>query len=139
FSDRFGELVGSSPKMRRVFSVLEKVANTPLSILILGETGTGKEVVARSVHDASERKGKPFVVVDCGSIPSTLAESLLFGHEKGAFTGATERKKGALAEADGGTLFLDELGELPLDLQPKLLSALAERQVKRVGSNTVEP
>jgi DNA-binding NtrC family response regulator len=139
FSDRFGELVGSSPKMRRVFGVLEKVAKTPLSILILGETGTGKEVVARSVHDASDRKGKPFVVVDCGSIPQTLAESLLFGHEKGAFTGATERKKGALAEADGGTLFLDELGELPLDLQPKLLRALAERQVKRVGGSAFEP
>jgi DNA-binding NtrC family response regulator len=139
FSDRFGELVGSAPKMRRVFGVLEKVARTPLSILILGETGCGKEVVARSVHDASDRKGKPFVVVDCGSIPATLAESLLFGHEKGAFTGATERKKGALQEADGGTLFLDELGELPLDLQPKLLRALAERQIKRVGSNTVEP
>jgi DNA-binding NtrC family response regulator len=139
FSDRFGDLVGSSPKMRRVFSVLEKVAKTPLSILILGETGTGKEVVARSVHESSERKGKPFVVVDCGSIPSTLAESLLFGHEKGSFTGATERKKGALADADGGTLFLDELGELPLDLQPKLLRALAERQVKRVGGNSFEP
>src|SRR5262249_11434362 len=125
--------------MRRVFSVLEKVAKTPLSILILGETGTGKEVVARSVHESSERKGKPFVVVDCGSIPSTLAESLLFGHEKGSFTGATERKRGALADADGGTLFLDELGELPLDLQPKLLRALAERQVKRVGGNSFEP
>jgi DNA-binding NtrC family response regulator len=139
YADRFGDLVGSSPRMRRVFSVLEKVASTPLSILILGETGTGKEIVAKSVHDASDRKGKPFVVVDCGSIPATLAESLLFGHEKGAFTGATERKKGALQEADGGTLFLDELGELPLDLQPKLLRALAERQIKRVGSNTVEP
>ncbi|HEY8075280.1 MAG TPA: sigma 54-interacting transcriptional regulator [Labilithrix sp.] len=139
YADRFGDLVGSSPKMRRVFSVLEKVGSTPLSILILGETGTGKEVVARSVHDASDRKGKPFVVVDCGSIPSTLAESLLFGHEKGSFTGATERKKGALADADGGTLFLDELGELPLDLQPKLLRALAERQVKRVGGNAFEP
>ena len=139
FSDAFGPLVGSSPKMRRVFSVLEKVAATPLSVLILGETGTGKEVVAQSVHDASPRKDKPFVVVDCGSIPPTLAESLLFGHEKGAFTGATERRKGALAEADGGTLFLDELGELPIDLQPKLLRALAEKQVKRVGGNSFEP
>ena len=139
FSDRFGELVGASPKMRRVFGVLEKVAKTPLSILILGETGTGKEVVAKSVHLASERKDKPFVVVDCGSIPGSLAESLLFGHEKGAFTGATDRKKGALADADGGTLFLDELGELPLDLQPKLLRALAERQVKRVGGSAFEP
>ena len=139
YSDRFGDLVGSSPKMRRVFGVLEKVANTALSILILGETGTGKEVVAKSVHDASDRKGGPFVVLDCGSIPASLAESILFGHEKGVFTGATERKKGALAEAHGGTLFLDELGELPIELQPKLLRVLAERQVKRVGGNTNEP
>ncbi len=139
FSEAFGELVGASPRMRRMFGVLEKVAPTPLSILILGETGCGKEVVARSVHEASPRKTGPFVVVDCGSIPATLAESLLFGHEKGTFTGATERRKGALAEAHGGTLFLDELGELPLDLQPKLLRALAERQIKRVGSSQFEP
>jgi DNA-binding NtrC family response regulator len=139
YTDRFGALVGASPKMRRMFGVLERVAKTPLSILILGETGTGKEVVARSVHDASDRKAGPFVVVDCGSIPQSLAESLLFGHEKGAFTGASERKKGALAEADSGTLFLDELGELPIDLQPKLLRALAERQVKRVGGSSFEP
>ena len=139
YSDRFGDLVGSSPKMRRVFGVLEKVANTALSILILGETGTGKEVVAKSVHNASERKNGPFVVLDCGAIPATLAESILFGHEKGSYTGATERKKGALAEAHGGTLFLDELGELPIDLQPKLLRALSERQVKRVGGSTFEP
>jgi DNA-binding NtrC family response regulator len=139
FSASFGELVGSSPRMRRLYGVLEKVAPTPLSLLILGETGTGKELVARAVHDASSRKGGPFVVVDCGSIPATLAESLLFGHEKGAFTGATERRKGALAEASGGTLFLDELGELPIELQPKLLRALAERQVKRVGATAFEP
>jgi len=139
FSDRFGELVGASPKMRRVFSVLEKVAPTPLSVLILGETGTGKEGIAKSIHEASPRKNQPFVVVDCGAIPETLAESILFGHEKGAFTGATERRKGALSDADGGTLFLDELGELPLDLQPKLLRALSEKQVKRVGGNAFEP
>jgi DNA-binding NtrC family response regulator len=139
FSDRFGPLVGSSPKMRRVFSVLEKVASTPLSVLIVGETGTGKELVAKAIHEASERKAAPFVVVDCGSIPPTLAESILFGHEKGAFTGANERRKGALAEADGGTLFLDELGELPVELQPKLLRALSEKQVKRVGGNAFEP
>jgi DNA-binding NtrC family response regulator len=139
FSDRFGPLVGGSPKMRRVFGVLEKVAGTPLSVLIFGETGTGKELVAKAIHDASEHAEGPFVVVDCGSIPPTLAESILFGHEKGAFTGATERRKGALAEADGGTLFLDELGELPLELQPKLLRALSEKQVKRVGGSTFEP
>jgi DNA-binding NtrC family response regulator len=139
FSDRFGPLVGSSPKMRRVFGVLEKVADTPLSVLIFGETGTGKELVAKAVHEGSERKAGPFVVVDCGSIPPTLAESILFGHEKGSFTGATERRKGALAEADGGTLFLDELGELPPELQPKLLRALSEKQVKRVGGSTFEP
>jgi DNA-binding NtrC family response regulator len=139
FSDRFGPLVGGSPKMRRVFGVLEKVANTPLSVLIVGETGTGKELVAKAIHDASERGGGPFIVVDCGSIPPTLAESILFGHEKGAFTGATERRKGALAEADSGTLFLDELGELPPELQPKLLRALSEKQVKRVGGSTFEP
>jgi DNA-binding NtrC family response regulator len=139
YTDRFGQLVGEAPTMRRVFSVLEKVARSDLSILILGETGTGKEVVAKSVHLASERAKGPFIVVDCGSIPETLAESLLFGHEKGAFTGAGERKGGALLEANGGTLFLDELGELPVELQPKLLRALAERQIKRVGSQTYEP
>jgi DNA-binding NtrC family response regulator len=138
YTDRFGSIVGASPKMRRVFSVLEKVAATPLSVLVLGETGTGKEGVARAIHDASPRRRGPFVVVDCGSIPQTLAESILFGHEKGAFTGASERRLGALAEADGGTLFLDELGELPLDLQPKLLRALSERQVKRVGGTTFD-
>ena len=139
WSDAFGPLVGRSPRMRRVFGVLERIAPTPLSVLILGETGTGKEVVAKAIHEASPRNGKAFVVVDCGSIPPTLAESILFGHEKGAFTGATERRKGALAEADGGTLFLDELGELPVDLQPKLLRALSERQVKRVGGSAFEP
>ncbi len=139
FSDKFGSLVGSSPKMRRVFSILEKISSTPLSVLILGETGTGKEGVAKEIHEASDRKGKPFVVVDCGSIPPTLAESLLFGHEKGSFTGANERRKGALQEAHGGTLFLDELGELPIDLQPKLLRALSEKQIKRVGGSSFEP
>jgi DNA-binding NtrC family response regulator len=143
FSDHFGPLVGNSPKMRRVFGVLEKVAPTPLSVLVVGETGTGKELAAKAIHDASHGQAadpsKPFVVVDCGSIPPTLAESILFGHEKGAFTGATERRKGALAEADGGTLFLDELGELPLELQPKLLRALSEKQVRRVGGSAFEP
>jgi DNA-binding NtrC family response regulator len=139
YSDRFGPLVGSSPRMRRVFGILDKVAATPLSVLIVGETGTGKELVAKAIHDASEQKGGPFIVVDCGSIPSSLAESILFGHERGAFTGANERRKGALAEADGGTLFLDELGELPVELQPRLLRALSEKQVKRVGASAFEP
>jgi DNA-binding NtrC family response regulator len=139
FSDHFGPLVGTSPKMRRVFGILEKVAATPLSIIILGEAGTGKEVVAKAVHDHSPRKGKPFIVLDCASIPPTLAESLLFGHEKGSSPSATERRKGALAEAHEGTLFLDELGELPLDLQPKLLRALSDKHVKRVGGSTLEP
>jgi DNA-binding NtrC family response regulator len=139
WSDGFGPLVGRSPRMRRVFGVLERIAPTPLSVLILGETGTGKEVAAKAIHDASSRKSQAFIVVDCGSIPPTLAESILFGHEKGAFTGADQRRKGALADADGGTLFLDELGELPLDLQPKLLRALSEKQVKRVGGSAFEP
>ena len=139
WADQFGPLVGRTPRLRRIFSVLERIAPTPLSVLILGETGTGKELVARALHDASPRSRQPFVVVDCGSIPPTLAESILFGHEKGAFTGAEQRRKGAIAEADGGTLFLDELGELPLDLQPKLLRALSERQVKRVGGVAFEP
>jgi DNA-binding NtrC family response regulator len=139
FADHFGPLVGTSPKMRRVFGILEKIAATPLSLIILGETGTGKDLVAKAVHDRSPRKAKPFIVLDCSSMPPTLAESLLFGHEKGAFPGATERRKGALAEAHEGTLFLDELGELPLDLQPKLLRALAEKQIKRVGGTSYDP
>jgi DNA-binding NtrC family response regulator len=139
YSDRFGSIVGATPNMRRVFSMLEKISATELSVLVLGETGTGKEGVARSIHEASLRKRGPFMVVDCASIPPTLAESILFGHEKGAFPGANERRDGALSEANSGTLFLDELGELPIDLQPKLLRALAERQVKRVGGTAVEP
>jgi DNA-binding NtrC family response regulator len=139
WSDGFGPMVGRTPRIRRVFGVLERIAPTPLSVLILGETGTGKELVAKAIHDASPRARQPFVVVDCGSIPPTLAESILFGHEKGAFTGADMRRKGALAEADCGTLFLDELGELPLELQPKLLRALSEKQVKRVGASAFEP
>lgn len=139
FTSRFGQLVGAAPKMRRIFQILERVAPTELSVLVTGETGTGKELVARALHDASGRKDRPFVVVDCGSIPATLAESILFGHEKGAFTGASSRRKGALLESDGGTLFLDELGELPGDLQPKLLRALSEKQVQRVGGSAIEP
>ncbi|MBX3222120.1 MAG: sigma 54-dependent Fis family transcriptional regulator [Labilithrix sp.] len=136
--ERFGPLYGTSAAMRDVFRRLERAAPTELTVLVQGETGTGKELVAAALHDASKRKGGPFVVVDCGAIAPTLAEATLFGHEKGAFTGATTTRLSPFIEANGGTIFLDELGELPLDVQPKLLRALAERRVKRVGSNTYE-
>lgn len=139
FEDRFGPLVGSSPRMRHLFRMLGEIAPTDLSILVNGETGCGKELVAQAVHAKSNRAKGPFVVVDCGSIPGPLAESLLFGHEKGAFTGATERRPGAFHDAHKGTIFLDELGELPLELQPKLLRALSERQIKRVGAQSYDP
>ncbi len=136
--DHFGPLFGTSAAMRDLFRRLQKGAPTDLTVLVQGETGTGKELVAQAIHNASPRKGGPFVVVDCGSIAPTLAEATLFGHEKGAFTGATTMRESPFVEANGGTIFLDELGELPLDVQPKLLRALAERRVKRVGSNTYE-
>jgi len=133
-TDQFGPLVGGTPHMRALFARLKRLANTGLSVLISGETGTGKELVAKAIHEASPRAKQPFVVIDCGGIPQTLAESILFGHEKGAFTGADQRRKGELSAADGGTVFLDEIGELPMELQPKLLRAVAERQIKAVGS-----
>jgi DNA-binding NtrC family response regulator len=138
YDETFGPLVGGSPRMRHLFRLLREVAPTDLSILIHGDTGTGKELVAAAVHDQSKRKGGPFVVVDCASIPGSLAESLLFGHERGAFTGAMERHMGAFQDAHKGTIFLDELGELPIEIQPKLLRALAERKIKRVGANAYE-
>ncbi len=131
---RFGTMVGSSPSMRRVFAVLEKAAESDATVLITGETGTGKEAAAESIHLESERAEEPFVIVDCSAIPADLLESELFGHEKGAFTGATSRRDGAFQAADGGTIFLDELGELPLALQPKLLRVLENHEVKRVGA-----
>jgi DNA-binding NtrC family response regulator len=134
--DHFGALYGTSAAMRDLFRRLQQGGPTDLTVLVQGETGTGKELVAQALHNASKRKGGPFVVVDCGSITPTLAEATLFGHEKGAFTGATSTRESPFVEANGGTIFLDELGELPLDVQPKLLRALAERRVKRVGSNT---
>jgi DNA-binding NtrC family response regulator len=141
FADHFGPLVGATPRMRRVFSVLEKMSKTPLGVLIVGEVGTGKEVAARAIHSASSRGAKPFVVVDCGGLPPGQAESIFFGHDRAVASsaGGPERRKGALAEAHEGTLFLDELGDLPLDLQPKILRALTERNLKRVGSTTAEP
>ena len=135
----FGPLVGTGAAMRTVFERLRKAAPTELTILIGGETGTGKELVAQAIHQASTRANKPFVVVDCGAIPPTLAESALFGHARGAFTGADRDRVSPFVEADGGTIFLDELGELPVDVQPKLLRALAEQRIKAVGSNTYRP
>ena len=133
----FGPLIGESDVMREVFSQLEKIAASDATLLVQGETGTGKEGVAEAVHDASARASGPFVVVDCSAIPANLLESELFGHEVGAFTGATERRVGAFEQASGGTLFLDEIGELPTELQPKLLRALESRVIRRVGGKTV--
>jgi DNA-binding NtrC family response regulator len=132
----FGSLVGESAIMREVFSQLEKIAASEATVLIEGETGTGKEGVADAIHDASARAKGPFIVVDCSAIPANLLESELFGHEAGAFTGATQRRIGAFEQASGGTLFLDEIGELPAELQPKFLRALESREIRRVGSST---
>jgi DNA-binding NtrC family response regulator len=134
--EMFGPLVGVSPQMRELFSQLEKIAPSDATVLIEGETGTGKEGVAEALHDASPRSRGRFVVIDCSAIPATLLESELFGHEAGSFTGATERRIGAFEEASKGTLFLDEIGELPMELQPKLLRALESREIRRIGSRT---
>ena len=133
--ERFGDMLGRSVAMREIFSMLERVAPTDATVLVEGESGTGKELVAEAIHSHSQRKSGPFVVIDCSAIPRDLIESELFGHIKGAFTGATANRKGAFEAARGGTLFLDELGELSLDLQPKLLRALEKREIKPVGSN----
>ena len=137
--DRFFDLVGKSVKMREIFAVLEKVAAADLTVLVRGETGTGKELIARAIHQASPRQAQPLVVQDCSAIPKDLIESTLFGHERGAFTGATDRHKGSFEQAEGGTIFLDEIGELDLALQPKLLRVLENREVKRVGGDKVIP
>jgi two-component system response regulator GlrR len=136
---KFGNLVGSSVLMRRVFALLERCAASDATVLLEGETGTGKDAVAEAIHMKSDRRDQPFIVVDCGAIPAELLESELFGHEKGAFTGALTPRDGAFAAADGGTLFLDEIGEMPLGLQSKLLHALEHREVKRVGANKYVP
>ncbi|MEX1362606.1 MAG: sigma 54-interacting transcriptional regulator [Nannocystaceae bacterium] len=135
--DHFGALYGRSPIMREVFAILERVAPTEMSVLIGGETGTGKELVARALHDESPREKGPFVVLDCGSLPRELAEAAILGHKKGSFTGAVNDRPGCFEEADGGTLFLDEIGELPLELQPKLLRVLDRREVQRIGESQV--
>ena len=129
----FDDLIGSSPSMTMVKRLGERAAKSSIPILITGESGVGKEVIARAVHGSSERAGKPFVAVNCGAIPENLVESILFGHEKGSFTGATDKHLGKFLEANGGTLFLDEVGELPLDIQVKLLRALQEGEIDPVG------
>ena len=134
----FRTIVGSSTEMEKVFDVIRKVADTEAAVLITGESGTGKELVARSLHANSSRKNAPFQAINCAAIPRDLLESELFGHVKGAFTGAVRDKTGKFQLAEGGTLFLDEVGDLPLELQPKLLRALQEREVEPVGGATVQ-
>jgi transcriptional regulator with GAF, ATPase, and Fis domain len=136
---QFGDLIGAGPGMREVFRRIEKVAATEISVLILGETGTGKEVVAREIHRRSSRGEGPFIAVNCGAIPEDLLESELFGHVRGSFTGATANRVGKFRAASGGTLFLDEIGEMPAPLQVKLLRALQDRAVTRVGDAHPEP
>jgi transcriptional regulator with GAF, ATPase, and Fis domain len=131
----FGEALGTSLSMRQIFGVLERIAPTDASVLLEGETGTGKDVLARSIHQISTRKEQPFVVVDCGAVSYNLIESELFGHERGAFTGAVAARQGAFEIAGHGTVFLDEVGELPLDVQPKLLRVLESGEFRRVGGN----
>ena len=137
--ERFGDALAASPVMRQLFETLARVAPLDLSVLLEGESGTGKDVLARAIHAASSRAKGPFMVVDCGAIPPNLIESELFGHERGAFTGADVARRGVFEEANGGTLFLDEIGELPLDMQPKLLRALEQREVRPVGGRVARP
>ncbi len=133
--ESFGEVVGRSLRMRELFGLCERLAPTDASVLLGGETGTGKDVLARAIHQHSQRKKGPLIVVDCGAVSSSLIESELFGHEKGAFTGALAQRAGAFELAHGGTVFLDEVGELPLDLQPKLLRVLETRSFRRLGGS----
>jgi two-component system response regulator AtoC len=135
-SQRFGEMIGTSSAMRSVFHMLERVADTDASVLITGETGTGKELVARALHDRSRRSSGPFVAVNCAAMPETLLESELFGHVKGAFTDAKAARPGLFVLANGGTLFLDEIGEMAFGMQVKLLRALQERAARPIGGNT---
>ena len=134
-SRRFGELVAESLAMREVFAVLDLAAGTNVSVLLEGETGVGKELAARAIHDRGERRGKPFVAIDCGALPESLLESELFGHVRGAFTGAASPRQGAFVRADGGTIFLDELDSMPLTVQARFLRVIEERRVRAVGSD----
>jgi len=131
----FGNIVGTSPGMIHIYDMIKQVAGTNTNVMITGESGTGKELIARAIHDQSDRHDKPFIVINCGGIPETLMESELFGHKKGAFTGATQDKKGLFEIADKGTVFLDEIGEISLSIQVKLLRVIQERVFKPVGSN----
>ena len=130
-------IIGNSPALRKILARAKRVAGFPLSVLITGETGTGKELFARFIHDQSPRATKPFEALNCAAIPMELMESLLFGHEKGAFTGASVRKEGLFVQADGGTLFLDEIGDMPLDLQAKILRVIQEKEVRPVGARDI--
>jgi len=130
----FGSMVGRSPEMEKLYRIIAKSGQSTHPVLILGESGTGKEMVAKAIHSSGPLRNKPFIPVDCGSLVPTLIESELFGHVRGAFTGATSPKDGLLAIADGGTIFLDEIGELPIDLQAKLLRAIQEKEIRPVGS-----
>ena len=134
-SDRFGELIGESVAMREAFAIFERVSPTDVTVLVEGESGTGKELAARSIHAFSLRREQPYVVFDCAAVPAELAESELFGHVKGAFSGAVSDRTGAFQRADGGTICLDEIGELPLELQPKLLRVLETSEIKAVGDD----
>jgi two-component system, NtrC family, response regulator GlrR len=137
--DRFGRMIGCSPAIRIAFARMARAAQSDATVLISGETGVGKDSAAEAIHAASARAERPFVVVDCASLPAGLAESELFGHRAGAFTGATTDRVGPFEAADGGTLFLDEIGELPLELQPKLLRVLERREVQRIGDSRPRP
>ncbi|MBK6706405.1 MAG: PEP-CTERM-box response regulator transcription factor [Sphingomonadales bacterium] len=135
----FGSMVTASPEMLKAARTIERVAKTDVSLMLLGASGTGKELLARGLHDASDRKGKPFVAINCGAIPENLLESELFGHEKGAFTGAIKTTEGKVELANGGTLFLDEVGDIPLPLQVKLLRFIQERVIERIGGRKSIP
>ncbi|MEM6964178.1 MAG: sigma 54-interacting transcriptional regulator [Bacteroidota bacterium] len=136
--NNFGEIVSQSKKFQKVLQQIEQVADTSSTVLITGESGTGKELIARALHQLSRRSNRPMIKVNCAALPANLIESELFGHEKGAFTGALSRKTGKFELADGGTLFLDEIGEMPIELQPKLLRALQEGEIERVGGDTMQ-
>jgi DNA-binding NtrC family response regulator len=138
-TEQSGAMVAASPVMRQLFTLLDQLAASDVSVLIEGETGVGKELVAEEIHRRSARTGRPFVVFDCGAVPEQLVESSLFGHVRGAFTGAVTDRDGVFREADGGTLFLDEVGELELDLQPALLRALDRRMIRPVGASAYQP